>query len=330
MTWLITSDLHLSDRPRDFYRFGLFKWLREMQAKHKVTETFILGDLTDYKDRHSATLVNQMVTGITSLHPPVTLLKGNHDFVDPVNPYFGFLNNIEGLYFVTQPAIIETPGLGLIPHCASQDEMNKAAGIMPPGLQAVFGHQLIEGAISESGSRLSGLRWPLVGPRAPKATYLGDIHRPQRLACGAVYVGSPYHVRFGDNFNPRVLLVKDGVETDLHYPAPRKWSITVTDFHHLVRAEGTQLMKGDQVKIELVLPREELHEAGERKKQIVTFMRELGAEVHGFRVTVPPTILTERAQLSPQARTYDEILTGFGKAEALSGNIMQVGRELIK
>ena len=80
MTWLFASDLHLSDRPKDRYRFGLFKWLAEQQQKHQITATFILGDITDRKDNHSAVLVNKTVNSLLTLKPPVYILKGNHDF----------------------------------------------------------------------------------------------------------------------------------------------------------------------------------------------------------------------------------------------------------
>ncbi|RPI87194.1 MAG: hypothetical protein EHM40_23155, partial [Chloroflexi bacterium] len=85
MTWLVTSDLHLTDRPRDAHRFGLFKWLAKKQRKHGVKATFILGDITDKKDNHSSALVNRVVNELTQLEPPVYVLKGNHDFIDPNN-----------------------------------------------------------------------------------------------------------------------------------------------------------------------------------------------------------------------------------------------------
>ena len=96
MSILIATDLHLSDRQRDRHRFGIFKWLREQQMKYQTKAVFILGDLTETKDTHNANLVNRIVDNLCSLAPPVFVLKGNHDYIDPSNPFFGFLDYIDG------------------------------------------------------------------------------------------------------------------------------------------------------------------------------------------------------------------------------------------
>lgn len=330
MTWLITSDLHLSDRPRDEYRFGIFQWLRKQQEKHAVTGTFILGDLTDLKDRHSAALVNRLVNELSKLHRPIYIPKGNHDFVDPANPYFKFLNELPGIMFISDPTYIAHDGYAFIPHQGTQKALDDACReVVSPQTRAIFLHNTFEGALSEGGTRLSGLRWPLAASngRAARGVWSGDVHRPQRHDNGVTYVGAPYAVRFGDNFNPRVLLVNDGVETDLHFPAPRKWTISIDAIGWI--NEGI-LKPGDQVKVELVLLREDVHNWGRCKAEIVARFKNLGVEVHGFKLTVPPTVLTERTKLSPQAKTYDEIVMAFGKAEAVTNGLLQVGRELVR
>src|SRR6185369_7805029 len=105
MIALILADTHFSDRAQDAHRFGLFNWLLRQQQRHSVDATFILGDITERKDNHSATLVNRIVEGLTQLTPPVYVLMGNHDFIDPTSPYFKFISNIPGLKFVTQPRL---------------------------------------------------------------------------------------------------------------------------------------------------------------------------------------------------------------------------------
>jgi len=44
MSILITSDLHLTDRDRDEYRWGLFPWIAEQIDKHEVSTLLFLGD----------------------------------------------------------------------------------------------------------------------------------------------------------------------------------------------------------------------------------------------------------------------------------------------
>src|SRR6266496_3389195 len=123
-TRIIVSDLHLTDRPLDGYRWGLFPWLvSEIISKYSgLKELFILGDLTEAKDRHSATLVNLVVENIvrlyrgTGLHG-ITLLRGNHDGLGDV-AYFEFLRNFPFIKVITKP-VIEPYGLtkiALLPH----------------------------------------------------------------------------------------------------------------------------------------------------------------------------------------------------------------------
>src|SRR6266436_4337016 len=145
-SWIITADLHLSDKPQDSYRWGIFDWLRKQQDENKISGCLILGDLTEEKDCHSATLVNKMVNGLRKLEPPVYILKGNHDYIDYNNPYFGFLSCIDGIRFITTPAEIE-PGIFAIPHQPNQKAFDAACvGINPDHM--VLLHGLFDGALA--------------------------------------------------------------------------------------------------------------------------------------------------------------------------------------
>ena len=69
--WFLIVDTHFTDNQRDAYRFGIFDWIVKQQRDKPVAATFFAGDLCDAKDRHSATLVNRVVAGLTKLKPPV-------------------------------------------------------------------------------------------------------------------------------------------------------------------------------------------------------------------------------------------------------------------
>ncbi len=329
MTWLITSDIHLSDRPKDAYRFGLFHWLRKQQIKYKTTATFILGDITDYKDRHPSSLVNRTVDGLTKLEPPVFILKGNHDFVDPNNPFFGFLSAIEGVHFVTVPTQIPHLGLAFVPYCQDQADFDDACQEVVTQRTTVMLHQTFEGAIAESGRRLSGLSTSLMASLKPVGVYSGDIHKPQQSGC-VTYVGAPYSVRFGDNFEPRVLLVNDGqYDTDLHFPAPRKWSLRIKDPLDLMNVYGeATLHRGDQVKVTMELTREELVEWPTLKAKTLAVCKELGVDVYGVEMELLSNTPRQRTH-QPKGRTRQEILEGFCQTENVASNIKRVGEELI-
>lgn len=327
MTWLLTSDLHLTDRPRDAYRFGLFPWLARQQKKHNVTATFVLGDLTDQKDKHSSTLVNRLVEEFIGLRPPVFILKGNHDFIDPENPYFKFLSCIEGISFVTEPTWLEDHKVAMIPHQPDQASFDAACSIIQPSALGVMIHQTVDGALGEAtGHRLTGLRASLISQMAPRARVLaGDIHRPQQ-AGPATYIGSPYHVRFGDDFQPRVLLIKNGKEQNLYFPAPHKWSLTVRDEDDLINNED--LRPGDQVKLTVELAREEAVEWAAHKALILEACKEMELAVYGVELKIKTTKPRERIK-AVGVKGQAEIFNSFCAQEAVASNIKKVGLELL-
>jgi DNA repair exonuclease SbcCD nuclease subunit len=325
MVWLLTSDLHLTDRPRDEYRWGLFPWLAKQQDKCGVTATFIAGDITQDKDKHSATLVNRMVDELIGLKPPIYILTGNHDYIRRDNPYFRFLSTIDGVHFVTEPTLIGS--VAMIPHQPDQASLDSACRIAAKA-QMALGHQCISGAIAETGRALTGLAWPLAGSKAlPLGTFLGDIHRPQRLENGVTYIGSPYPIRFGDDFTPRVLLLKNGKEQNLYYPSPRKWVLTVRDEDEILNNED--LHKGDQVRITVEMTREEVCEWNTHRQRVLAACKELGLEVYGCELKVNTSERRERSVLKT-ARSPEDVLASFCKAENVSSAIKKAGIELIK
>ena len=67
MNILLLADLHLTTTSRDEYRWKLFPWLYEAIIKNTVKYLFILGDLTESKNYHSAQLVNRIVDELCKL-----------------------------------------------------------------------------------------------------------------------------------------------------------------------------------------------------------------------------------------------------------------------
>ncbi len=330
--WLITSDLHLSDRPKDSYRFGLFDWLVKQQHKYKVDATFILGDLTDRKDNHSSALVNRVIDELLKLRPPVYILRGNHDGLDPANPFFRFLQTIEGLDFVVEPMVLgqgyaDQPRVALIPHQVDQPAFDRACGIVGHKMPGVMMHQTIQGAVAETGMPLSGLQASLVEARQPLVWLSGDIHRPQTLNCGLTYVGAPYRIKHGDDFTPRVLLIKGDQENDLYFPCLKK---------HILRVRGAKELKltddvrpGDHIKIIIELKKEDIVTWVTQRALAIKICKDLGLEVYGCDLEVLDSKTPLRDTVSLQARTPKEIVLAFCKAEGLPSQITDTGLELM-
>jgi len=322
MKWLVSADLHLTDRPKDDHRFGLFKWLAEQQKKHDVTATFVLGDLTDKKDNHSSTLVNRIIEELLRLKPPIYVLMGNHDYLEHTNPFFNFINHIHGIEFVAKPVIDH--GMVMIPHQRDQAAFEAVCKKIPQN-GVVLCHQTFSGAIAETGGRLNGFSTSPIEAAQPRLTLAGDIHRPQVVNC-VTYVGSPYHVRFGDGFEPRVLLASDHGKQDLHFPCLRKWALRINSAEE-IGFHGEK--RGDQVKLTIALPREEVCYWASHKQAALDVCKDHGLDVFG--IDLEEEGVAKRLELKDvKSKAPEEILTEFCKSEKVSSLRQEAGFELLR
>ncbi len=327
--WILCGDTHLTDNAKDSYRFGLFDWIAKQQALKETVATFLAGDLTDAKDRHSATLVNKVVEGLLKLKPPVYIAMGNHDYRDHKNPFFKFLNHIEGINFVTEPTLV-TAGkrMAVIPHYRTQDEFTRAVNVVGRAADCFLVHQTFAGAVAESGVLLNGLSAsPIEAFDPPLGCYAGDVHRPQTQGI-VTYIGCPYQVRFGDDFEPScVYLSKSGKEQELWFDAPRKWSMKVRGPENLLNRRG-QFYQGDQIKLTIEVPREEMVDWKRIRSEVLAACKQLKLEVYGVKLEVKTTKQRERAA-HEQSGDNKSTLESYCRAENVSTRVKQAGLKLI-
>jgi DNA repair exonuclease SbcCD nuclease subunit len=216
MSALVIADLHLSVKARDEYRFAAMQTIASLIEKHKPRALIILGDLTEEKDYHPATLVNDVSDVIYSFAQlcPVYILMGNHDYTSADCPFFHFLRRIKNVHWITKVSRIDMTVWGLgdclfLPHTRDwKTDWAKLPHLEEvDDLDFVFAHNTFEGAESEHGKRLSGIPLEALPNGIPVIS--GDIHTPQTIG-QVTYVGSPYRVDFGDTFEPRALLLGRG------------------------------------------------------------------------------------------------------------------------
>lgn len=198
-TILLISDLHFDDSLESEYKWGIFNEIKSIYKETQFDGLFILGDITDKKDRHSGRLVNRLVTELSNLSIPIYILRGNHDGLDPNYPYFDFLNHYQNMKFIKEVTIFENLSrpLAFYPHNTA-DQYVKISGSIS------FFHQTFSGTIYENGQQAQGDHF--VDPEFGSLCFSGDIHKPQQVG-DVIYIGSPYHTRHGDSFDPRVILL---------------------------------------------------------------------------------------------------------------------------
>lgn len=259
MRTLITADLHLSEQPVNSYRIDFLKnQLPKLLIKHKIERLIIAGDLTELKDHHSGWLTHHMVEGMAKLADmvEVVVVEGNHDFIDIEYPFFRFMELLGteyGIRWIRQPT--ELNGLLLLPHTSDYKHDWLNTPIQYSRSKLIVTHNTFDGASSERGSKLKGI--PLsVLPNLPIIS--GDVHQPQRLK-NLQYVGPPYTVYFGDDYDPRVFIIDDRWQISSHPTnTPRKRQL---DLDYPIKAsEFAGCQPGDIIKLRIAITTKEAPE----------------------------------------------------------------------
>ena len=277
---LLTTDLHLSEKSEDSYRFDIFPWIIDNYSNQLKT-IFITGDLTDRKNFHADWFVNKVVNCIRSLakHFNVYILCGNHDYdVDPTQPFFGFLGKYKRVTYISTPTIYQNRLF--LPHSRKPGE---DWGILSkPEMEHVdiiFMHQTFRGSVSESGRVLEGISSRRFR-RFECPIFSGDIHVPQQLG-PITYVGCPYHIHYGDKFEPRVILLNRRFETqDVQFPAPRKHMIDIDGSFSSFLKMRNQFRDGDKAKVRVHLYRSDFGSWPEHRDRVRKKAEQIGIKLH--------------------------------------------------
>lgn len=331
---LLLADWHLTDNPRDEYRWALFPWLTRTCLEEKVKTLIVLGDLTDSKDNHSARLTNRVVEGFRDISNKglvrdVKVLAGNHDWLLGGQEFFRFLSVIPGVQYISAPC--EDPDVTGQPAFYLPYSRNPARdwkGLDLSHYKYVFMHQTLKGARSSNGQELEGEELPDMTGWGK--IYSGDVHPPQVIG-PLEYVGSPMHIHFGDRFVPRlVLLERGGRATDLHFPSISRVTVRAASARELERHE---FRAGDQVKLRVALPEAEKHEWQRRRRECTEYLKAQGVEVAGVelvleksarRLRVAPGNAAARPALPPA-----DVVAAWARAEELTGDALDVALEVI-
>ena len=332
--WLIASDLHLTDAPRDSYRNGIFDYLAEQANANNASDIFLLGDITDRKDHHSGAFINFLWYKFMSLSDKtqarIHILQGNHDYTDPENPTLGFLSllkNTDIFWYEPSNTLVGAAKSGqsvvMFPFCRNEDDFKATLYRVPDAeFAAAFFHQTFRSAKASSGIEMDGIPVGLLEHIKAKRYFSGDIHVPQTI--GPVeYVGSPYQIRFGDDFKGRVIAYdvdKDEMKS-LHYPTIRKTTLVIKKPSDLSNAN---LSPGDQVKIRMALSRDEMADWKTIEADIVAAVKDACADLCGVEITeadAQVTVETKATASSDPQVVYGEFCT----SNKIDGDVKSYG-----
>lgn len=336
--WIVTGDLHFSDRPADEYRFGIFPWLKKKISDLNIDSVIMLGDITEHKDNHSSILVNRICDELCGLSElcDVRIIRGNHDAVDWSTPFFQFVNRISGITFYVDP-VFDSVRLGggmvnLLILPTSRTPSKEWKPFLEDGrmkkIDMVFTHQTFSGSVSESGYMLEGTS-PDIFKDIDVPIISGDIHRPQMVK-NILYAGSPYPVRFGDDFEHRLLLVReDGEIENIHFPCLRKVHLQISSVDEI---QEYGLSSGDQVRVSLILDRSEYVHWGRYKNEVVAVLKDLGVENYGIQIAPKKKGAKDKNSqvMTPKSSSPLEWYRRFCKSEGYDGLLYEVGLKLLE
>jgi DNA repair exonuclease SbcCD nuclease subunit len=336
MRALITADLHLNDNVRDSYRHLFLRTFRDLCRKHKVDTAIVLGDLTDAKDKHSAWLVNQVVDyfhRLAGICENVIVLMGNHDYSSENLPFFKLLQRLERVYYVYRPiAGINAPtpvfrSLGRhlwLPHTANPKK--EWAGLDTQGAELIFAHQTFNGANVGFGRKLEGIDPDELLPGKARIIS-GDIHVPQTFG-RVTYVGSPYLVDFGDDFEPRILLLDGNKTTSILCDGPQKRLIEATSIEDAKRECEKVAAEGDILKLRIAV--DSIEHWPETREAIREWCTKQGLVPH----IVQPLLKAKSSMASKQtvsaARSDVQVLNDYGRLRKVEEPVLKTGLSLLE
>ncbi len=328
---IIISDPHFTASPNDEYRWGLWPWLANELDTERAKTLLILGDLTDAKDYHPAELVNRLTAAIASMPvEEVIILAGNHDWLKQGGVFFKFLQHLQKprVRVITEPAedlgADDDPTCMFLPYTKSPARDWKDRDFSH--YNYLFLHQTAPGSIASNGQRMDGEELP---PLNAGKVYSGDIHVPQEV--GVIeYVGSPYHVHFGDHFKPRcIVLDRKRKAFDLNFETIRRLAITISGIAELDEAG---IGVGDQVKVTVKLDQADAHHWNAIRREVVEDIHSRKANLHGVKLVTERSAerLADGSQPTIRAPSPADAVFRFVAGQELGGDILDAGLEVIE
>jgi hypothetical protein len=319
--YLLCTDLHLDDQEANEYRWHVIDRIVQATAQYDIATVFALGDAWDRKDRHSAALVNRTVEACKQItaRAPLVILQGNHDRPMHEPAFWQFLNEIDGIHYITTPSMWGNGTLLLLPFTPTPK--TDWAHLKLSQFQAIMMHATVTGAVVENGTVMTNDNFPIL-PRVAKI-YSGDIHVPQQIR-NITYVGAPHPIRYGDSYQGRMLLLNEAYDIALQIPldGPKKLMLTISSIDELAQV---QVRPGDQVKLRFNLGGDNIDGWGRTEAAIAQWARERSITIASTEVLVDSVRRDIDADQTPE-----KVLSDFAASERLSEDLLRIGLELLR
>jgi hypothetical protein len=273
---------------------------------------------------------------LTEAGMEVFILKGNHDYIDPANPFFQFLDRYEYINFIVDPTcmLIEGQKCLFLPHTRNPIKDWKADHIVKKYRKEadfVFMHESVIGSVTSSGYEMEQGLLPSYFRRFSGEVISGDIHCPQTIG-RVTYVGTPYSIRFNDHYKGRALSITDGKVKELYPNIRGRWTLDILAPRELAHFEARP---GDQIKVRYQLPEGDEDKWDEIRKRIYQICEKQKLELCSLQVIRPEKLpLRGRKHKSGLEQAFDvllpkQVVGDFSKQQGLSAAKRKAGQRMV-
>lgn len=324
MKRLISADWQLSDGNRDRYRIDFVRQrLPKIIQKYKPDQLLVLGDITENKDLHPASLVNEVVGCFHDLSKlcEVIVLQGNHDFLNKENPFFQFIDRFENVSWISKPTVVLEQGSCLfLPHTRNYKEDWKNVDFGRHDY--IFAHNIFQG-VTANGHTLSGIPATIFPENARIIS--GDVHEPQTFGC-ITYVGAPFLCDFGDFYQPRLLLLDGGRRVSIKVGGPQKRLVTVNWPEKPVHEANP----GDIVKIQANLKMEHVAKWAEIRNSLEDWGKQQQLVVNSIVPVVAYVKGEGTVAVKQESKTDNQYLDSYASRLGLDKETVKAGKVLVE
>lgn len=322
MRILVTSDWHLTTNPLDEYRWKFVEGLAEFCKEENIDKIYFLGDLTEKTNNHSAVLVNRIIDCLQKL-PPMILLKGNHDYVDPKTPFFRFISLYKDKLIYNKQTILDNNLF--IPHGVSLDEVSLYDLSY---FNYIFVHEDFKGSTYENGVPSPSKKDISLFNSA--LVFSGHIHKPQQIG-NLTYVGSPYPIKFCDeDWQYRMyILDSDTVET-IYNDYPYRLNFRVSDIEEFkLKIETMKLQPSDQMKVIFQIKESDAYLVDRWKSEV-----KIVCDAHEIILCGISTELIDSedkyTNITSKIKRKKDYLDGYIKREQVGEKSSTIARQLVE
>ena len=284
--------------------------------------------MTDKKNNHSDKLVNRVIDELLILRSSVqkvVILRGNHDYVDETLPYFKFLKNLEGFFYINQPAVYKEQKELFFPHY--HDGFKVLQELDLTGVETIYMHQLVNGVKLENNYKLENdFDFSDYGDYQ---IFSGDAHVPQMMG-NLVYIGSPYPIRFGDDFKGRAIYFDNPKQWEsIYFKSKQRIKAVITTPEELDRYV---FCVGDQVKVVIQLAPSEFCNYQKIRKQVKEYFVKKEVALVALELQVIKRDKVREFQKEHEGLKVQsplDIFNEYAKDEKLEDNLITVGKEFL-